>query len=205
MVTQSKPFVIGIAGPTCAGKTTLARGLVGRLTEYEPVLFQLDRYYLDLAHLPAEKRAESDFDAPGALDWVLILRHLEDLKNGRSIDGPIYDFSTHLRASTIDPQKPGGLIIIEGLHALYEPLGSIIDLAVFVDLDREICFERRLARDTSERGRSVESVRNQFETTVWPAFDRDVAPCRNSADLVVSGEDPPRTNLNRLITAWKEL
>ncbi len=182
------PHLIGIAGPSCAGKSELARWLAVRLNA--PVL-NLDHYYFDLPDLPLEQRAKRNFDEPAALEHTLIIEHARDLAGGASIRAPRYDFATHSRTHSEELIAPGAYIILEGLFALHWPeLRALLKTRLFVLAPDEVCFERRLARDVMERGRTPESVRWQFETTVKPMAHQHVLPAQRYADLVLSGTDP---------------
>lgn len=179
--------LVGIAGPSCAGKTELARWLGARLAA--PVL-NLDHYYIDLAHLPLEERAKTNFDEPAAVDHEAIVHDVAALARGEPVTAPLYDFATHARARGGERIVPAGLVVVEGLFALYWPeLREHFFVKLFVDAPDELCLARRLERDTRERGRTPESVLAQFEATVKPGADRFIRPTRVFADLVLSGEE----------------
>ncbi|MGB9610874.1 MAG: uridine kinase family protein, partial [Bryobacteraceae bacterium] len=149
--------LVGIAGPSCAGKTELARWLGARLGA--PVL-NLDHYYVDLAHLPLEERAKTNFDEPAAVDREAILEDVAALGRGEPVTAPLYDFSTHARARGGERIVPTGLVVVEGLFALYWPeLREHFFVKLFVDAPDALCLARRLERDVRERGRTPESVR----------------------------------------------
>ena len=179
--------LVGIAGPSCAGKTELARWLGARLGA--PVL-NLDHYYIDLAHLPLEERAKTNFDEPAAVDREAILEDVAALGRGEPVTAPLYDFSTHTRARGGERIVPAGLVVVEGLFALYCPeLRKHFFVKLFVDAPDALCLARRLERDVRERGRTPESVLRQFESTVRPGAERFIRPTRAYADLVLSGEE----------------
>jgi uridine kinase len=182
------PFLVGITGPSGAGKTELARHISRMLNAQ---VLSLDSYYRDLAHMPLEQRAKQNFDDPAALDHELLIEHLNSLLCGTEVDRPVYDFAHHVRACDSDVVKPSKIILLEGLFALYwKNVRSLLGLKIYVTADDATCFERRLARDVRERGRTAESVRGQYETTVRPMAERYIIPTRAFADLVVSGTDP---------------
>jgi uridine kinase len=179
--------LVGIGGPSCSGKTELARWL-SRATG-APML-NLDQYYLDLAHLDLEERAKTNFDEPASVDHDAILDHARRLRSGGSIHAPLYDFSTHARRQGDEVVGPGPVILLEGIFALYWPeLREMLDVKLFVDAPDEVCLARRLERDIRERGRTRESVLHQFATTVQPMAHLHVLPTRAHADLVLSGTD----------------
>ncbi len=182
------PCLIGIAGPSCAGKTELARRLATSLPA--PILSQ-DSYYPDLSHLALAERAQCNFDLPEVLDSALLVQHLTALRHGDEIARPIYDFATHTRGGQVEIVKPAPFIVVEGLFLLYwEQVRKLLSVRVFVDLDERSCLERRLLRDVKERGRVPESVRRQFAETVLPMAKKYIQPTRSLADLVVRGDAP---------------
>jgi uridine kinase len=178
-------YLIGIAGPSGAGKSYLAERLAERLKA--PVL-ALDHYYRDLSHLLPAERATSNFDEPAALEHELLIAQVNELRQGRSIDVPTYDFSAHTRRSVAQPIQPSPFVVLEGLFTLYWPeLRRFLGTAVYVDLDQGACLQRRLQRDVQERGRTPDSVIEQFRSTVMPMAERYVLPTMQHADVVVSG------------------
>ncbi len=185
---QSKPYLIGIAGPSCAGKTELARRLASALGA--PIL-PTDSYYRDLSHLPFENRCGTNFDVPDSLDHDLLFRHIALLAEGREIQKPVYDFTRHVRAAEIERLRPGKFLIVEGLFALYwEDIRELLGTKVFVTAPDPLCYERRRERDVRERGRTVQSVEEQYRLTVRPMAEQYILPTREFADVVVSGTDP---------------
>lgn len=179
---------IGIGGPSCAGKSTLARGLYERLPLGSVVLLPLDAYYCDLSHVPLQERSKVNFDVPEALDWLLLKRHFDLLKRGETVEMPVYDFAQHVRRPETKRLHPATVTIVEGLHALHVPFPCYeLQLKVYVDAPDSVCFERRCQRDIVERGRTKESVIQQYEKTVRPAGQLYVRSARQRADLVVDG------------------
>src|SRR5262249_20831615 len=149
---------IGIAGPSCSGKTAIARRLAEQLPE--AAIVSLDSYYRDLPHMPFEERCRVNFDHPGSLEWELLNQHLQTLTEGRTFDEPVYSFAAHARTAQTARIHPGEFVIVEGLFVLYWPeLRAILNTKVYVQTDLDVCFARRLARDVAERGRTPESVR----------------------------------------------
>jgi uridine kinase len=189
--------LIGITGPTCAGKTELSRRLAARLTA---AILPLDAYYHDLSAVPITGRGGLNFDEPSALDHDLFVAHLRALHEGKEIGRPIYDFSTHSRTDGIELVRPGRVLIVEGLFVLYwEDVRALMNTRVFVDLPDRACLERRIVRDVRERGRTRESVARQFEQTVQPMAERYVRPTLEFADLVVGGNDPLESSVERIL------
>jgi uridine kinase len=184
-----KPYLIGIAGPSCAGKSYLSSALCEKLDAAAAIL-RLDSYYRDLAHLALDERAHCNFDAPQALDSSLLIEHVGRLAQGGAIEKPLYDFKTHARTGLTERVEPGRFIIVEGLFALYwEEIRAALATKVFVDLGEEICLARRIERDMRERGRTRESVLQQFHTTVQPMARQYLHPTRQYADVVLTGND----------------
>lgn len=184
------PCVLGIAGPSCSGKTTLARFLADSLPGDNLVL-SFDSYYRDFASLPPAEKTIFNFDAPQALDLELLHQHLKTLARGAGIERPVYQFATHSRALQGEWVEPGDHVIVEGLFALYWPqLRHLYRAAFFVQTDDALCLERRLARDVTERGRTRASILAQYESQVRPMYQRFVLPTRIRADLVVDGTIP---------------
>lgn len=183
-----KPVVLGVGGCSGSGKTTLARELAEQL---DAVLFPLDFYYRDLAHLSREERDHYNFDHPESLEHDLIVRHVEQLRQNQPIDRPNYDFNTHSRVKDVtDHLEPQAFIIVEGILALhYAGLKPLYDLTVYVDAPHDVCLTRRIYRDTRERGRTEESVREQFERHARPMADEYVLPNRDRADVTVKGTE----------------
>jgi len=188
LTLPQQPILIGIAGCSGSGKTTLARELAAQL---EATLFPLDLYYRDLAHFPLDSRCKQNFDHPDSLESELFIEHLRTLKQGHAIDRPIYDFRTHTRvAGAFDHIEPTRFVVVEGIMALHWPeLGELYDFSVYVDAPDELCLARRIYRDMRERGRTEESVREQYEAAVKPMADVYVIPSQTRAGMTVSGTD----------------
>jgi len=178
--------MVGIAGGTCAGKTTLAGNLGALLPEYALAAIQFDAYYLPLDHLDLHQRARINFDRLESLDRALFAEHLGLLRAGLPAPVPVYDFSAHLRLPRVEMLHPGDVVIVEGILLLAAPeLVEQLDLKVFVDVEPDVRLGRRVLRDMAERGRSAESVIAQYLESVRPMHELLVEPSRRSADLVV--------------------
>lgn len=183
-----KPYLIGIAGPSCAGKSYLSKHISQQL---DAALVHLDSYYVELSHLSLVQRAHHNFDSPEALDSDLFIEQVRNLSKGIAIDKPVYDFTTHARKpNEFEHVEPREFILVEGLFALYwEDVRKLLGTQVYVDLGLDVCLERRIERDIRERGRTRESVLEQYRTTVEPMAKRFVHPTREFADIVVTGND----------------
>ncbi|MDH7515963.1 MAG: uridine kinase [Bacteroidota bacterium] len=180
---------VGIAGGSGSGKTTLARELVERLGASRVVVVMHDAYYKDLSFLPFEERAAANFDHPDALDTALCARHIRDLRAGRTVEQPVYDFASHTRTLQVLRIEPKPVVILDGILILAEPaLRELLDIRVFVEAGEKTRFERRLARDTRERGRTPASVFRQWRETVQPMYERFVEPSRPYAHVILPFE-----------------
>jgi uridine kinase len=152
-----------------------------------------------------EERARFNFDEPGALDHDLFLRHVSELKNGKEVARPVYDFAIHTRTKGLQPMRPSRFVVVEGLFVLYwEDVRSLFDTKVFVDLPDEPCLQRRIVRDVRERGRTPESVRRQFAETVQPMAALHVHPTLAFADLVIAGDNPVEHSVDLVVTDIKQ-
>ncbi|MED5393589.1 MAG: uridine kinase [Actinomycetota bacterium] len=197
--------VLGLAGGSGAGKTSLVDGLTSRLRGDVSVLW-FDEYYHDLVHLPPKQRAVVNFDHPDSLDEVLLIEHLDGLLAGRSVDVPVYDFATHTRTGRTRRVEPRPVVVIDGILVLAVPdLRRRLDLAVFVDAPAEVRLARRMDRDVRERGRTTASVRAQFEATVAPMHEAFVDPSAEHADLRLDGTGDLDANLDVVADAVDRL
>jgi len=185
-MTHDAPLVIGIAGGSGSGKTTVAQEILQRVGPDRIAYIQHDSYYKDLTGLPPAQRVEVNFDHPNSLETELLISHIEQLKEGHSIDVPIYDFSTHSRTEKAFSVNPRGVIIVEGILIFVDvTLRSLFDVKLFVDTDADIRFIRRLERDITERGRTTESVIKQYHATVRPMHLEFVEPSKRYADVII--------------------
>ena len=170
---KRKFLIIGIAGGSCSGKTTFAKYL-----NY-PIIF-MDNYYFGIEHMK-----NNNFDDPNAIDVQLLLNHLKQIKNGKNIKTPTYNFTTHKREKYVK-FVPSNVIILEGLFSLSNQIISLIDIPIFIDSPLDICFKRRLQRDIAERGRSKEGITRQFEKYVRPSYYEFIVPTKNNAKIIIN-------------------
>lgn len=186
MLSNATPLVIGIAGGSGSGKTTLAQLILHRVGEDRIAYLPHDAYYKDLSNLPANQRMAVNFDHPDSLDTDLLTRHVEQLRRYRPVDLPVYDFKAHTRTSETRRVEPRGVIMVEGILIFADPaLRKILDVKIFVDTDPDIRLIRRLERDISERGRTVDMVVKQYLSTVRPMHLEFVEPSKRYADVIV--------------------
>ncbi len=181
-----KPIIIGIAGGTASGKTTVTRRIIENLHFDDLIILQHDSYYKDITSFRGKPAGEINFDHPNSLDTPLLVKHLKSLKNHRSINKPIYDFTTYRRLEKKEVVHPKNVIILEGILIFVEKeLRDLMDIKIFVDTDADERLLRRLRRDIMERGRSLESVMIQYITTVKPMHLEFVEPSKRWADVIV--------------------
>ena len=180
------PFVIGVAGGSGSGKTTVVRKILDALGDTSVPVLEHDRYYRDRNDLRLEERAALNYDHPDSLETDLLVRHVNELRAGRSIEAPVYDFARHARKEETETVAPGRAIIIEGILIYTDPdLRKLMDVKVFVDTDDDTRFIRRLQRDITERGRTVQSVIEQYLGTVKPMHLEFVEPSKRYADIII--------------------
>lgn len=179
-------LVIGIAGGSGSGKTTVAQSILQRVGPDRIAFLQHDSYYKDLSGLPPVQRAEVNFDHPHSLETELLNKHVEQLKSGRPVEVPIYDFATHSRTDRVIKIAPRRVILVEGILIFTEAaLRNAFDIKIFVDTDPDLRFIRRLQRDIEERGRTTESVIKQYLATVRPMHLEFVEPSKRYADVII--------------------
>jgi uridine kinase len=180
------PLVIGIAGGSGSGKTTVAQTILQRVGPDRISFLQHDAYYKDLSGLPPAQRAEVNFDHPNSLESELLIQQIQQLRDGLAVEVPIYDFSTHSRTARTFTVQPRGVILVEGILIFTEPLlRELFDVKIFVDTDPDLRFIRRVQRDITERGRTTESVIKQYLATVRPMHLEFVEPSKRYADVII--------------------
>jgi uridine kinase len=199
-------ITIGICGGTGSGKTTITNRLIEVLSEESVLLLQQDHYYKDLPHLPLEERAKANFDHPESVDTALLIGHIRALRDGQAIERPVYDFTQHRRVPATVHLEPRPALIVEGI-LIFEnrELRSLCDIKIFVDTEADLRFIRRLRRDIQERGRTVDSVVQQYLTTVRPMHMEFVEPSKRYADVIIPEGGHNEVGIDLVIQKIKSL
>jgi len=193
-------LVLGIAGGTGSGKTTIATKIADALPPGSVTRIEHDAYYRDLSHLPAKERAEVNFDHPSSLETELLVEHVRHLREGRSVDVPLYDFTRHSRRVETKHHRATPLVIVEGILTFVdERLRQLLDIKIFVDTDADIRVFRRIRRDLEQRGRSFSSIRDQYHATVRPMHLMYVEPAKQRAVLLVPEGGDNRVALDLIV------
>lgn len=188
------PVIVGVAGGTASGKTTVSRAILDRVGADRIAYIQHDSYYRDASHLPPEERTKINFDHPDSLETDLLIEHLRCLQAGQPVAVPVYDFAAYTRTAMTKRVEPRPVILVEGILIFAEPaLRQLFDVKIYVDTEADIRFIRRLERDLHERERTVESVIKQYLTTVKPMHEEFVEPSKRHADVII-----PRGGHNRV-------
>jgi uridine kinase len=200
------PLVIGVAGGSGSGKTTVVRRIVESIGDDQVTVLEHDRYYRDRNDLRLEERAALNYDHPDSLETDLMVRHLHELRAGRAVDAPVYDFARHARQAVTVRASPRKAIIVEGILIFSDaPLRSLMDVKVFVDADDDTRFIRRLQRDIAERGRTVASVIDQYLGTVKPMHLEFVEPSKRYADIIIPLGGHNAVAIDMLLTLIRSL
>ncbi|MEN2765904.1 uridine kinase [Ornithinibacillus xuwenensis] len=183
---QDKPVVIGVAGGSGSGKTSVTRSICQRFTDKTILVIEQDYYYKDQSHLPFEERLKTNYDHPFAFDNDLLIEHVHKLLNHQAIEKPVYDYKVHNRSNEVITVEPKDVIILEGILILEDPrLVDLMDIKVFVDTDADLRIIRRLLRDIKERGRTLDSVIDQYLNAVRPMHLQFVEPTKRYADIII--------------------
>ncbi|WP_029269227.1 uridine kinase [Virgibacillus alimentarius] len=183
---QKKPVVIGVAGGSGSGKTSVTRSICRRFSDKTILVIEQDYYYKNQSHLPFEERLNTNYDHPLAFDNDLLIQHIHALLNQKPVEKPVYDYKTHTRSNKVIPVEPKEVIILEGILILEDPrLVDLMDIKVFVDTDADLRIIRRLERDIKERGRNLDSVIDQYINSVRPMHLQFVEPTKRYADIII--------------------
>jgi uridine kinase len=204
---SSKLIIIGIAGASGSGKSLLAKTIVDEIGSDRVVVISEDSYYKDLSGMSLAERAKLNFDHPDAFDHALLAQHLQALKDHKSIDIPVYDFVTHSRTNkTVHVDSHKSIVVLEGILLFVDPtVRKMMDIRIYVDTSLDIAFIRRLRRDVVDRGRSMESVIEQYQSTVRPMFVKYVEPSKRHADLIIPHGGKNRIAIDMVQAKMKEL
>lgn len=181
-----QPLLVGIAGGTGSGKSTVTRRLADALTGHAVGFIAMDAYYKDLGRMPMDERRRRNFDHPDAYDLDLLVEHLDLLHRGEAVDVPVYDFRRHERSVEVTPVPPSEVIIVDGILLFHDArVRDLCQVKVYVDADADVRLARRIRRDMAERGRALDDILDQYLTTVRPMHDQYIAPTKAFADLIV--------------------
>lgn len=198
--------IILVGGGTASGKTYVIHKVVEQLGVDRVTHFSIDDYYKDLSNLSMEERKKQNFDHPKAFDWKLMKEQLTALKNGETVEKPIYDYFNHNRAKETKIVEPKDLIIVEGIMALVnKEIRELGDLKIFINASRERRLLRRMERDTNERGRSYESIVNQYFSTVQPMYEEIIGPSEYYADLIINNDGYDNKSIEVLTAVLKDV
>ncbi len=198
--------IILVGGGTASGKTYVIHKVVEQLGADRVTHFSIDDYYKDLSSLSMEERKKQNFDHPKAFDWKLMKEQLTALKNGETVEKPIYDYVNHNRSKETKVVEPKDLIIVEGIMALVnKEIRELGDLKIFINASRERRLLRRMERDTNERGRSYESIVNQYFSTVQPMYEEIIGPSEYYADLIINNDGYDNKSIEVLTAVLKDV
>jgi len=202
---MSNPVVIGISGGTGSGKSTITAAIQEKVN-YPITLIQQDNYYLNFGHLPNEERAKINFDHPATFDTELLINHISLLKQSIPIEMPLYDFKTHMRTSETVTKLPSKIIIVEGILIFENPrLRDLMDIKIFVDTDADVRILRRIVRDMKERGRTLDSVIQQYYETVRPMHIEFVEPSKKYANIIIPEGGHNTIGIDMIVAKINEL
>lgn len=203
---ENKPVIIGVTGGSGSGKTTVSRAIFEQLHGHSLLMLQEDSYYNDQSDMPFEERIKTNYDHPNAFDTELLVKQLKDLLDWKTIEKPIYDYTEHTRSSEVEKVEPKEVIILEGILVLNDPaLRDLMDIKIFVDTDDDIRIIRRIQRDIEERGRSLQSVINQYKSTVKPMYHQFIEPTKRYADIIVPEGGENQVAIDLLVTKVRDI
>ena len=203
---ENKPVIIGVTGGSGSGKTTVSRAIFEQLHGHSLLMLQEDSYYNDQSDMPFEERIKTNYDHPNAFDTELLVKQLKDLLDWKTIEKPIYDYTEHTRSSEVEKVEPKEVIILEGILVLNDPaLRDLMDIKIFVDTDDDIRIIRRIQRDIEERGRSLQSVIDQYKSTVKPMYHQFIEPTKRYADIIVPEGAENQVAIDLLVTKVRDI
>lgn len=203
---MERPLLLGIAGGTASGKTLVASSVIEDLGSSEVVIIDQDSYYRELKGLDAGERARVNFDHPDAFDRELLLEHVQALLRGQPIEKPLYDYKNHTRRPEAVRIEGHTVVILEGILILEDPaLRRLMDIKVFIDTDADLRLIRRIRRDVAERGRSLESILDQYENQVRPMHDQFVEPSKRYADIIIPEGGKNKVAIDLLVTKVRSM
>ncbi|MFC4738214.1 uridine kinase [Bacillus daqingensis] len=203
---HNKPIIIGVTGGSGSGKTTVANEVYNQFPEHSILMIEQDAYYKDQTHLPMEERLKTNYDHPLAFDNDLLIEHLHQLMKGEAVDKPVYDYANHTRAERVIPVQPRDVIILEGIMILEDSrLRDLMDIKLFVDTDSDMRIIRRLLRDINERGRTIDSVIDQYTSVVRPMHLQFIEPTKRYADIIVPEGGHNHVAIDLMVTKIKTI
>jgi uridine kinase len=203
---MDKPLLILVSGGSASGKSTVVQEILNKAGLDDVLIIKHDDYYLDQSELPLEVRYLTNYDHPSSLDNKLLFKHIKKLLNNESIEMPVYDFVNHTRSDETKIVYPKPIIIIEGILILEnEDIRNLADMNLFVELDDDTRFIRRMLRDMNERGRSLESIIKQYETTVKPMFHKHIKPTKRFADVIIPNDRKHDIAVDLIVTKIKQI
>ncbi len=203
---MKRPIFIGITGGTGSGKSTIAKEIYRQFGEDCIAMIEQDSYYKDQSHLSMEDRVKTNYDHPNAFDNNLLVSHLESLLNGHSIQKPSYDFSIHNRIEDTTKVEPKEIVLVEGILILEDPrIRELLDIKIYVDTDADVRIIRRMVRDINERGRTIESVINQYLNVVKPMHNQFTEPTKKFADLIIPEGGHNKVAIDIIVAKIKEV
>ncbi len=203
---RPRPIIIGVTGGSGSGKTSVSRAIFDQLHGHSLMMLQEDSYYKSQDDIPFEERTKVNYDHPNAFDTDLLIEQLEDLLNWKTIEIPVYDYAAHTRSKEVVVQEPREVIIVEGILTLNDArLRDLMDIKIFVDTDDDIRIIRRIQRDIEERGRTLQSVIDQYLETVKPMYHQFIEPSKRYADIIVPEGGENQVAIDLLVTKVRDI
>ena len=203
---RPRPIIIGVTGGSGSGKTSVSRAIFDQLHGHSLMMLQEDSYYKSQDDIPFEERTKVNYDHPNAFDTDLLIEQLEDLLNWKTIEIPVYDYAAHTRSKEVLVQEPREVIIVEGILTLNDArLRDLMDIKIFVDTDDDIRIIRRIQRDIEERGRTLQSVIDQYLETVKPMYHQFIEPSKRYADIIVPEGGENQVAIDLLVTKGRDI